>query len=93
MEHRVDWYVKSYWYAVVCISDKFHGTGVIWKTEEEAWEDIEGRVENFFEDENERKHFYSKKVEDGYEIRNKSDNQIVICYKIFDTQELECQVN
>ena len=61
MESNLDWYIKSYWYAVVCIFDKFNGTAVIWKTEKEAWEDIEDRIQVFFEEENEQNLFYSKK--------------------------------
>ncbi len=89
MESNFDLFVKSYWYAVVSIFDDFHGTAIIWKTEKEAWEDINERIDSFFENENEKKLFYLKKVEDGYEIRDKSNDKIVRCYKIFVTQELE----
>ena len=55
----------------------------------EAENDVEERIEDFFSGKIEKAKFYSKKVDDGYEIRDKITEQIVRCYKIFEEQELE----
>lgn len=83
------WSVKRNAYAVVCITYDYHGTVTTWDTREEAENDIEERLQDFFSNEIERKRFYGKKVCDGYEIRDKITDQIIRCYKIFEEQELE----
>ena len=83
------WSVKRSAYAVVCITPDYHGTVIVWDTLEEAENDIEERIEDFFSDDVEKERFYFVKVDDGYEIRCISDEQIVQCYKIFEEQELE----
>lgn len=83
------WSIKRSAYAVVCITYDYHGTVTVWDTIKEAENDMEERVQDFFLGEIEKRNFYSKKVNDGYEIRNKNTEQVVRCYKIFGEQELE----
>ena len=79
------WTVKSSVYACVCITPDFHGTAIVWNTLEEAWKDAKERAELFVQDE---PYFSYEKVYDGYEIRKIHSNEIVRCYKVFQTQEL-----
>ena len=83
------WSVKRSAYAVVCITVDYHGTVIVWDTMEEAKNDVEERIQDFFSGKIEKSKFYSKKVHDGYEIRDIVTEQIVRCYKIFEEQELE----
>lgn len=83
------WSVKRNAYAVVCVTYDYHGTVTVWDTLEEAENDIEERIQDFFSGDIEKIRFYSKRVDDGYEIRDKITEQIVRCYKIFEAQELE----
>lgn len=83
------WSVKRSAYAVVCITLDYHGSVIVWDTLEEAENDIEERLQDFFSSKIEKENFYPRKVNDGYEIRNKITEQIVRCYKIFEEQELE----
>ena len=61
MESNFDLFVKSYWYAVVSIFDHFHGTAIIWKTEKEAWEDINERIDSFLITKMRKSFFIQKK--------------------------------
>lgn len=83
------WSVKRNAYSVVCITPDFHGTTTVWDTSEEAWQDIIERIDDFMDDESIDTYCYVSKVYDGYEIRDKYDNRIICCYKVFETQELE----
>lgn len=83
------WSVKRNAYSAVCITPDFHGTTIVWGTSEEAWKDITERIDDFMSDENINTRFYAVKVYDGYEIRDKFDDRIIRCYKVFETQELE----
>ena len=83
------WSVKRSAYAVVCITPDYHGSVIVWDTLEEAENDVEERLQDFFLSEIERENFYSRRVDDRYEIRGKNTEQIVRCYKIFEEQELE----
>ena len=65
------WSVKRSAYAVVCITVDYHGTVTVWNTMEEAKNDVEERIQDFFSSKIEKEKFYSKKVDDGYEIRDK----------------------
>ena len=82
------WSVKRNAYAVVCITPDYHGSVIVWNTMEEAENDVEERIEDFFSGKIEKTKFYSKKVDDGYEIRDIITEQEVRCYKIFEEQEL-----
>lgn len=82
-----EWYVKRTCYICACITSDFVGTAVLWNTSEEAWKDAEERVEAFIE--GEENHIYYKKVSAGYEIRDKISHNVIQCYKVFETQELE----
>lgn len=83
------WSVKRSAYAVVCITSDYHGSVIVWNTMEEAENDVEERIEDFFSGKIEKTKFYSKKVHDGYEIRDIITQKVVRCYKIFEEQELE----
>lgn len=79
--------VKRTAYACACVVPGVHGTATIWNTREEAWKDAKERAYEYVQDESHR--FGVKTDYDGYKIIDKATREIVICYKVFDTQELE----
>lgn len=84
-----NYFVKRNAFACVCITNDFHGTAIVWDTEEDAWKDAGERVESWFDSNRMGQIYYVNKVYDGYEIRRKVGNEIVRCYKVFEIQELE----
>lgn len=82
------WSVKRFAYACVCISPNYHGSVTIWNTEEEAWDDAKERANGWINEED-SKCFECQEVYDGYEIVYKDTYQKIMCYKVFDMQELE----
>lgn len=85
------WNVKRNCYTVNAIrftNEKDpHGCSIIWEDKENAWNDIEERVEEFMSTESE--HCYAEKVQDGYIIKSKHSKEVIVAYKIFEAQELE----
>lgn len=57
-------------------------------TEEEAWDDAKERANEWINEED-SKCFECQEVYDGYEIVYKDTYQKLMCYKVFDMQELE----
>lgn len=79
--------VKRTAYACVCVATGVHGTATIYNTSEEAWKDARERADEYIQDESHR--FDVQTDYDGYKIIDKATREIVICYKVFDTQEFE----
>lgn len=81
------WFVKRFAYACVCITSDYNGSATVWNTSEEAWKDAKERADECVKENTEWLDYL--KVYDGYEIVNKDTKEILMCYKVFDVQELE----
>ena len=81
------WEVKRFAYVCVCITSEYHGSVTVWNTSEEAWKDAKERADECIKENAEW--LDCLKVYDGYEVVYQDKKEVIMCYKVFDMQELE----